>query len=49
MLFADLIGRFGCGRAGAREAACSLAAESAKADFVPFQRRIYSLTRAGER
>jgi hypothetical protein len=46
MLFDDLIESSGCGRAGARAAACSLAAESAKADFVPFQRRIYSLTRA---
>jgi hypothetical protein len=28
------------------DAACSLAAESAQADFVPFQRRIHSLPRA---
>jgi hypothetical protein len=34
----------GSGRAGAGDAACRLAAESAKADFVNFQRRIHSLT-----
>jgi hypothetical protein len=32
-----------CGRVGARDAAHGLAAESAKADFVNFQRRIHSL------
>jgi hypothetical protein len=40
----DPIGRSGCGRADASDAECSRAAESAKADFVPFQRRIHSLT-----
>jgi hypothetical protein len=34
-LFADLIGRSGCGREAAWDAACSRAAESAQADFVP--------------
>jgi hypothetical protein len=41
---ADSFGQSGCGRAGAWDAACSPAAESAKADFVKFQRRIHSLT-----
>ena len=36
----------GSGRAGAWDAACCLAAESAKADFAIFQRRIHSLRRA---
>ena len=33
----------GSGRAGSEDAACSRAAESAKADFANFQRRIHSL------
>src|SRR5687768_3507608 len=35
-----------CGRAGAWNAACRRAAESAQADFANFQRRIHSLQRA---
>jgi hypothetical protein len=46
VLLADSIGQSGCGRTGAWGAACSPAAESAKADFVKFQRRIHSLTGA---
>jgi hypothetical protein len=41
---ADPIRRSGCGHAGGWGAACSPAAESAKADFVKFQRRLHSLT-----
>jgi hypothetical protein len=39
-------GLSGCGRAGAWDAAHGRAAESAKADFVIFQRRIHSLLEA---
>ena len=35
----------GCGRAAGWDAACSLAAESAQADFVCLLRRIHSLCR----
>jgi len=40
------VARPGCGRAGAWDAAHRRAAESAQADFAPFQRRIHSLPRA---
>jgi hypothetical protein len=43
---ANRIIRSGSGRAGARDAACSQAAESAQADFVYLLRRIYSLCMA---
>jgi len=36
----------GSGRAGAWDAACCLAAESAQADFAMSQRRIHSLLKA---
>ena len=38
-----------CRRAGALDAACSRAAESAKADFATFQRRIHFIRSAGGR
>ena len=47
MMHPALTGRSGCGRAGAWDAACSRAAESAQADFVYLLRRIYSLCKAG--